>query len=396
MLLSRIPWPLEKGDKLRAFHQIRCLAAQHDIYLCALNAQANVDIQQAYKALQPYCKSVTFVRLRPAGIAWNVLKAIVSGKPIQVGYFYNSKANKTIRQLIQTHRPDVVYGQLLRVAAYLEDVPLPKALDYQDVFSQGMARRANVAAWPVSLIYKLEFLRLRKYERRAFDIFDLKTIISATDRDLIPHPSNHEIVVIPNGVDQQFFAPDDQPRTFDLVFTGNMAYPPNVNAAEFLVHEIMPLVWARRPQTNVLIAGATPDRRVKALQSNLVHVSGWLDDIRDAYRAARVFIAPMRIGTGLQNKLLEAMSMGLPCITTPLAHQALGGQAGIAIMVAQQADELANAVLELLQNPEKAAAMSSAGQDFVKRNYHWESATRRLAEALSAIAAGKTSDETSR
>lgn len=385
VLLSRIPWPLEKGDKLRAFHQIRCLSQHHEVYLCALNTSPGVDQQKAFRALQPYCKSITFFRLRPHVIVWNILKSIFTGKPIQVGYFYSSSAHHRVLRLIETHKPDLLYGQLVRVAEYLKAVPLPKAIDYQDVFSKGMERRAEVAQWPFALIYKLEYLRLKRYERMVFESFDLKTIISKPDRDFIPHPGNSNILVVPNGVDQDYFSPSDTQKKFDLVFTGNMAYPPNVNAAEFLANEIMHIIWKKRPQTSLLIAGATPDRRVKALQNNNIHVSGWLDDIRDAYRGASVFIAPMRIGTGLQNKLLEAMSMGLPCITTTLAQLALGGNPGKDLLVADHPDDLAHAVIKLLDNPGFANAMALAGRNFVRQHYHWDSATEGLSKAFEKL-----------
>lgn len=385
VLLSRIPWPLEKGDKLRAFHQIRCLSQHHEVYLCALNTSPGVDQQKAFRALQPYCKSITFLRLRPEVIGWNILKSILTGKPIQVGYFYSRSAHRKVLRLIDTHKPDLVYGQLLRVAEYLKTVRLPKAIDYQDVFSKGMERRAEVAQWPFSLIYKLEYRRLKSYERMVFETFDLKTIISKPDRDLIPHPGNKEILVVPNGVDQDYFSPSNTQKKYDLVFTGNMAYPPNVNAAEFLALEIMPKVWARRPNTTLLIAGATPDLKVKALQNKHIHVSGWLEDIRDAYRGAKVFIAPMRIGTGLQNKLLEAMSMGMPSITTTLAQQALGGVPGKDLLVADQSDDLADVVIKLLDNPDFANKVAVEGRNFVHHYYHWDSATAILSKAFEAL-----------
>ena len=199
-------------------------------------------------------------------------------------------------------------------------------------------------------VFKLEYKRLRKYESAIFDLFDHKTIISIPDRDLMPHPERNKIHVIPNGVDHDFFAPVDTEKTVDLVFTGNMAYPPNVDAAEFLVNEIMPLVWKEMPGAKVMIAGATPDKRVTSLKSDKVTVTGWLDDIRDSYAGAKVFIAPMQIGTGLQNKLLEAMSMKVPSITTPLANDALQAVDGESILIGKDAPTLAKQILNLLND----------------------------------------------
>ncbi|MCK9290809.1 MAG: glycosyltransferase [Bacteroidales bacterium] len=385
VLLSRIPWPLEKGDKLRAFHQIKELASTHEIVLCALNSKATTDKEAAFRALQPYCVSINFIDLPFTGIMFNVFKAWISGKPLQTGYFYNKRAASKTEKLISLHKPDVLYGQLLRVAEYIRYSKLPKALDYQDVFSKGVQRRKEIAAFFLKPFFHMEYKRLLRYEASIFDDFDVKTIISIPDRDLIPHPDNQQILIIPNGVDQEFFQPRDIPKRYDIVFIGNMAYPPNVDAALFLVREIMPYVWKELPQATVLIAGATPDKQVRALASDKVIISGWIDDIRDAYAAAKVFIAPMRIGTGLQNKLLEAMSMQLPSITTPLAHSALGGRIGEEILVGDTAAELADSVVHLLTDTEFAQRIARQGQDFVKQEYHWTSSTQLLIKAMSKM-----------
>ena len=204
----------------------------------------------------------------------------------------------------------MLFGQLLRVAEYLRHKNIAKTIDYQDIFSYGMKRRADIASALTRPIYSMEYRRLSRYEAAIFDDFDVKTIISEPDRALFPHPRRDEILVIPNGVDHEFFKPRQEEKRYDVVFTGNMSYAPNVNAVDYLANEILPLVWKTLPGTTLYIAGATPDPKVKKAASDRVIVSGWLDDIRDAYAQSRVFIAPMRIGTGLQNKLLEAMSMG--------------------------------------------------------------------------------------
>ena len=161
-----------------------------------------------------------------------------------------------------------------------------------------------------------------------------------------------------------------------------MSYPPNVNAVEYLSDEIMPIVWKSLPETKLYIAGATPDPKVKHAASDRIIVSGWLDDIRDAYAQSRVFIAPMRIGTGLQNKLLEAMSMHLPAITSPLANASLGAKPNEEILIGSNAEEMANNIITLLTDTQKAAQIAQAGFDFTNRVYDWEKATKVLEEAM--------------
>jgi len=385
VLLPRIPYPLEKGDKLRAFNQIKQLAKNNEIVLCALNDNKKVDEQQAFHALQPYCSSINFIKLSKLRILFGLLRAFLKGLPMQCGYFYNLNAAKKVDALIAKHQPDILFGQLVRVAEYIRHKNIPKAIDYQDVFSYGMKRRRDIANFITRPIYNMEYRRLCRYEAKIFDEFDVKTIISQPDRELIPHPKHDEILIIPNGVDHEFFKPRQDEKKYDIVFTGNMSYAPNVNAVEYLANEILPLVWKQVPAAKMYIAGATPDPRVKKVACDRIIVSGWLDDIRDAYAQSRIFIAPMRIGTGLQNKLLEAMSMGLPAITTPLANASLGARPNEEILIGSNAIELAQHIVTLLTNNSKAQQIAQAGYDFTNRVYDWGKATYKMEEAMASV-----------
>ena len=385
ILLPRIPYPLEKGDKLRAFNQIKQLAKHNEIVLCALNDNAKVSEQDAFRALQPYCQSINFIRFNKLQILLGLVRAFFKGLPMQCGYFYNHKAAKKVNALIAKHKPDMLYGQLLRVSEYIRNKDIPKAIDYQDIFSYGMKRRADIASFITRPIYNMEYHRLARYEAAIFDNFDVRTIISEPDRKLFPHEKRDEILIIPNGVDHDFFKPMERVKKYDLVFTGNMSYPPNVNAVEYLANEILPIVWKSRPETTLYIAGATPDPKVKKAASDKIIVSGWLDDIRDAYAQSRVFIAPMRIGTGLQNKLLEAMSMRLPAITSPLANASLGAKPDDEILIGSNAQEMAQHIITLLTDTEKAEQIAQAGFDFTNRVYDWGKATERLEEEMKSI-----------
>lgn len=382
VLLPRVPYPLEKGDKLRAFNQIKQLAKHNEIVLCALNDNAKVNEQDAFRALQPYCLSVNFIRINKLQILLGLVFAFFKGLPMQCGYFYSRKAVKKIDSLIAKHKPDMLYCQLLRTAEYIRRKSLPKAIDYQDIFSYGMKRRADIASCFTRPVFNMEYRRLKRYEAATFEDFDICTIISEPDRALFPHDKREEILIIPNGVDHDYFKPKECEKKYDLVFTGNMSYPPNVNAVDYMANEIMPIVWETRPETTLYIAGATPDPRVKKAASERIIVSGWLDDIREAYAQSRVFIAPMRIGTGLQNKLLEAMSMHLPAITSPLANASLGAKPDEEILIGGNAKELAQHIITLLTDKERAGQIAQAGYNFTNRVYDWGKATERLEEAM--------------
>ncbi|MCF8367778.1 MAG: glycosyltransferase [Bacteroidales bacterium] len=376
VLLPRFPYPLEKGDKLRAYHQIIHLAKNHEVHLCTLS---DIKIQPDYvKALEPFCKSIHILSLSKFSILINILKAFLKGLPLQVGYFYNKKASGNIHQLIEEIKPDHIYCQLLRVAEYVKKTSIPKTLDYQDVFSKGMARRAETARFYLKPVFKMEYRRLLKYEKVVFDIFDNKTIISEPDRALIPHPEKDKIKIVINGVDTDFFTPIEIPKAYELVFIGNMGYPPNINAAEYLVKKVLPLVHQKLPEVRLGLAGATPHANVQALANDKVTVTGWVDDIRKYYAKSKIFIAPMQIGTGLQNKLLEAMAMKIPCITSELANQALKAKHGEEILVGNTPEEYAQFIVSLLEDELYSDKLAGKGHTFVHSNFNWTAATNVL------------------
>ncbi len=382
VLLSRVPFPIEKGDKLRAYHQIRCLAKNHEIVLCALSDSPVHP--EAMQVLGNLCSEVHIIPIRKAGMIWNVIKAFFNGKPLQVGYFYRSSAQKKINSLITTSKPDHIYCQLTRVSEYVKENIIPKTLDYQDIFSMGAKRRADSSPPLLKIFFRMEYKRLLRYEHDIFEKFNHKTIISLPDRDLLPHPQRNEVVIVPNGVDHEYFSPVKMAKKHDIVFTGNMGYPPNIDAARFIVEEIFPLVLKQFPDATLLLAGANPHAKVQALQSPNIIVSGWLSDIRESYSSSRVFIAPMRIGTGLQNKLLEAMAMELPCITSTLANQALGAIENEEILVGTTAEEYSNHIINLLNNESNADILAKKGHAFVEKSFSWENSTSLLEQLFTS------------
>ncbi|MCF8232283.1 MAG: glycosyltransferase [Bacteroidales bacterium] len=376
VLLPRVPYPIEKGDKLRAFHQLQMLAENHEVILCALSEdKIHVD---AYTQLIDIVDKVHFIPFSRFESTYNVIRALISGKPMQVGFYTHSKARQRVDELIERYRPDHIYAQLLRVAEYVKDKPISKTLDYQDAFSSNIKRRAQQEFFLWKPLFYHEARLLKRYERKIFDYFDNKTIISIPDRKLIDHPDKEEIEIVPNGVDTSYFYPRSEEKTYDLLFTGNMNYPPNIHGAEFLVNSVLPLVREKYPEIRLLLSGANPHSRVKALAGNQVTVSGWVDDIRNSYASARIFIAPMQIGTGLQNKLLEAMAMKLPCITSRLANSSLNAEEEEEILIGNSPREYADHILGLLEDEEKCTALAENGHRFVLDNYDWYQATKKL------------------
>lgn len=380
IIASRFPYPLEKGDKLRLYHQIKELSQQHSITLIALN-EVPVSAQHI-KHLQAYCEYIHIIPLAKWLIIKNLIRGFLSGMPLQVSYFYAPVLKQDIHKLIKNHNTDYIYCQLIRMAPYVMDLKIPKILDYQDAFSVGMQRRSERSSFWLKWLLKLEARRLQRFEQAAAKFFDHCIIISEQDKNLLNIAIENKIYVVPNGVDIHFFQPNiNVDKKYDLVFVGNMGYHPNVEAAKFLVKKVMPILQKHLPNIKLLIAGARPTTEVKNLASENVTISGWMDDIREAYWSAKLFIAPIFLGSGQQNKILEAMACGLPCITTQQVNNAIDASVNEAIFLAETPTAFANFAIQLLSDAALREQTGERAKKFVVHHFSWQSATSGL-EAL--------------
>jgi len=417
VVLPRFPWPLDKGDKLRAYHQIVELSKHHDIYLFAVSHRRV--LPEHIKALEPYCREIRAVHLNKLVCGKNILRNWLSSKSLQMGYWNTKRAKRACRAFAREVQPDVVYSQMVRTMPLVARLPFPKVMDFQDALSMNTERRMEQTKGLWHYLLHYEFKMLRSSEYKAFSVFDALTIISEVDSEAIPHKKNGEIHIVPNGVNFDYFSAQDKSKLsiflpgskgdtacdrsgansqFSICFCGNMAYAPNVDAARYLVNEVMPLVWSRIPSATLLIAGADPKPSVRTLASKRVTVSGRLDDIREAYASAQVFVAPMRLGSGLQNKLLEAMAMQVPCVTTPIAATPLlanGGEAFIThhsslnthppLLIGDTPEALADAIVRLIESQELRDSIAAAGNSFVKEHYSWSSAVEPLEQIFQSV-----------
>lgn len=388
VISSRVPFPLEKGDKLRLFHQLKHLSKEHNVILCCLSSKDVTDAQR--EALSPWVSELHVYRLSWFRRAWRMAWAWASERPFQVTWFTDKRVQKHLHQLIADRAPDVLYCQLVRCAEYVKDLhEVPKVLDYMDALSAGMHRRANnetrLLARPLQWLLRAEGTRLARYESRVFDYFDGTTIISRNDRLLIPHRDRDRIQLVPNGVDLSAFTPAVRAPEGDpvLLFTGNMSYAPNVDAAHHLVEEILPLI--KHPRARVVLAGAQPKPSLLALASDRVTVTGWVDDISEQYREATLFVAPLRIGTGLQNKVLEAMASELPCILSPHAFAPLNLPSSGHAVVCQGAEAFAEAVDRLLGSPDQAKAMATRAKSSIEGQFSWDTHGGTLSRLLNDV-----------
>lgn len=397
-ITSRVPWPLEKGDKLRAWYQLRELSKRFDITLASIHGKPLHP--EAETQLKKYCTEVHFFYMSRGEMLMNMFSGIFSKLPMQVAYFYSKTVQENIDRLIEKNKYDRIYCQLIRTAEYArKHKGIIRIIDFMDVFSKGLERRMEKVFFLKAPAFWFEMRRVAKYEREIFNEFERHTIISQQDRDLMPVKRPSQIVVIPNGVDIHHFHPLHRHKEFDLLFNGNMNYPPNVEGAVFLVKKVLPVLIKRYPNIKILISGANPSARVRSLASANVTISGWVDDIRESFARSRILVAPMQSSIGLQNKLLEGMAMQIPCVTTPLSNNALQARPGKEIMVAETEEQFAAAIIKLISHPELAVSIADDAWKFVRDYYAWEPICERLANLIAfeakKDAVVKTADEES-
>ncbi len=378
-ITSRFPFPIEKGDKLRAYYQLRDLSKDWEIHLIAIS---DVEVKPEHlAAVQPFCKEIHVLRISKWLGYFRAFLGIFSRRPIQTYYFTTLRHKLTVRKLLKEIKPEHIFAQLIRSTEYVKNYHhCPKTLDYMDALSEGVQKRISLAPFWLRWVFKNEWQKLMLYENVIFEYFEIHLIISEQDRDQLTHPKRKKIHVLPNGVDERFLNFDEaKDKKYDICFVGNLSYHPNIEAVKYIAKEILPKAKKEGLDLKCLVSGANPSAELLQFQNELT-ITGWVDDIRESYTQSKIFVAPMFIGTGLQNKLLEAMALGTPCITTPLAHTALGCDSDT-VGMANNADEFVAQIKRLLDENERNKQAQKA-KEFVVQHFNWHEINARLSAIL--------------
>ena len=379
IVLSRFPYPLNKGDKLRAYHQIVFLAKQNDIFLyCLSDEKVN---ENDFNEVKKWCVSVEIFELNKTSIAWNLMNSFLKKLPAQVGYFFNANIQKQIEASILKIKPDVVYGQLARTAFYIKDLPFKRVIDFQDAFSTNYVRIAENATFLKQIFYKRESNLMQSFEQNMLSWFDASTIISDFDKSQIAN-ENENLAVVSNGVDTHYFTATPKEKKYDLLFCGNLSYLPNKNAVIFLCEKIAPLLIEKMPTIKINIVGGNSAADFKKYASNHIHFAGWVEDVRTAYDETKLFVAPLFTGAGLQNKLLEAMSMQVPCVVSSVTNASLIATENKHVLIANNEYEFVEKIIQLLKDEHLQHSFKVNARIFVEENYSWDKANQILENIL--------------
>lgn len=384
--------------RVRPYQWIRFLKRLgHHVHLVALRPPedrwADVD------SLRAICDAVDLFDLSRQRTLVNAARAVLTGAPLQAAYSTHAEAAGRIGALIASGRFDVVHIEHLRgvaLAGALRSIPV--IYDAVDSIT-GLFEQAAVQAPGRThrLMARLDLERTRRFEARVPFLFDRTLVTSEAEAEtfvrLAGRTAEDRLSVLPNGVDLDYFTPAvpgrSEPNHPRILLSGKLSYHANEAAALWLVNGIMPLVWARRPDAKVVLAGKDPGAAVRALAGPRVEVTGYLKDLREELWRATVAVAPLRYGAGIQNKVLEAMACGLPVVTTPAVARALESSALESVAVADTAESLANTLLGALDSAERARAAGRAARAYVERHHDWNRQTQRLVDVYRAARALK-------
>jgi sugar transferase (PEP-CTERM/EpsH1 system associated) len=393
-LTARFPYPPLKGDQVRSYNQIRLLARSHRITLLSF-AGAQVS-EQHRQQMAAYCEQVITLPLNRAGLGINLLRTFHTAYPLQTMVYHTPRMHRTLHTLLRGEHFDLAHVQLARMAPYLEaQQQIPRVLDFIDALSFNMERRYRRERGPLRYVAYAEWQRLRRYERALCQAFDQAIISSPLDRAAIGDYANLHVVT--NGLDLDRFPFSEAPRQQHMIiFTGNMSYFPNVNAAIWFAHEVLPLVQQRVPEAQFLVVGANPHPDIQKLarQNAAVKITGYVENVHAYLSQATIAIAPMRSGSGMQFKTIEAMASGTPLVVTPYALGGLDAQDGEHLLVADDATTFARQVVNLLNDAHLQRLLAHNARCLIEKSYPWERLTARLEGVYHlALACRRTSDQ---
>jgi len=399
-LAHRIPYPPDKGDKIRSFHLLQHLAREYKVHLGAF-----IDDAQDWshvEHLKNMCGETCFVALHATRAKLRSLAALATGEPLTLRYYRSARLSRWVGDLLGSRRIERMLVFSSAMAQYLEGASadgMRRVLDFVDLDSDKWRQYSKHSLGPMRWLYRREAETLFECERRYAAAFDGSLFVSEAEARLFTAQAPEtaaRVSVVENGVDTEYFSPQrvyPSPYAVDeavLAFTGAMDYWANVDAVAWFAREVFPRVRSEFPLACFYIVGARPARAVRDLaQLPGVRVTGTVPDTRPYLAHARAAVAPLRIARGVQNKVLEAMAMARPVVASPQAAAGIRPCAELLKWTTDAPEVAARMLLKLLREP-APAALGEALRAHVCRHYSWRENLARVEAILEGNAPARS------
>lgn len=394
-LVHRLPYPPNKGDKVRSYHLLKHLTQSHQVFLGTFIDDPADEVH--VDTVRALCPDLHVARLNPRSAKLRSLAGLVTQDSLSQHYYRNAGLQGWVQETLAQHKIDAVVIFSSVMAQYIDAHSSPPMLvDFVDVDSAKWTQYAPDHRWPLSWLYRREGARLLAFERRVAQQAQHSFFVTDNEAALFKQhapESAATVDAISNGVDAEFFSPDptrpspyakagNEPSQIPLVFTGAMDYWPNVDAVIWFVADILPALRQAWPSLCFYIVGRSPTPAVQALAGPGVVVTGTVDDVRPYLQHAAVVVAPLRVARGIQNKILEAMAMARPVVASASCAHAITAEAETELLSANDAEEFVKQVSALLASPERCTSVGARGRQRVLKDYSWSAHLSKIDQHL--------------
>jgi len=397
-LAHRVPFPANKGEKIRTFNQVKYLTeAENKISVCA-PLEHEEELAFFKELREQYCHSVSFSALSNKLI--RLTRGLLSGKALSVANFYSANLqNQFDNMLIKGDYQTIIctssamaeYIYRSKALNILETKP-QLLMDFMDLDSDKWQQYANTSSWPMKWIYQREAKLLSEYEQKITCDFDCSFFIADAEVELFKsqvqdlEKSSGKVHTLGNGMDTELFTPAEikpNNKAPVFLFTGVMDYKPNIDAVVWFVEKIWPAIINKFPAAKFIIAGMNPSAQVKALEkSSGIEVTGFVDDILPYYHQSDYFVAPFRLARGVQNKVLQAFACGLPVISTPMGAEGIDCIADESILIANNSDEFLTCIENLENNDVFYQRIKNNALNLINEHYSWQGKLQVLGDVI--------------
>jgi len=389
-LAHLFPLPLDSGGKIKSYYTLKTLAADYDV--CILAYVRTGEEQDLVPELRNICPDIDIVPLRRNRLtqASDLLTSLLRNRSFIISRDFRREMKLAFDRLVEDFCPDIVHIDHLQMAQFVDfGAPYKTVLDNHNVEAMIIRRVAETADSPGMRLYaSVEWPKLQRYETDCCCKCDLVLTVSDEDNATLRHLTDHRahIRTVPIGVDTDYHSPVKRaPNSRNILSIGTMYWPPNVDSMLYFSKEIFPLVKKQIPEAILTIAGQKPTASIRALAADAsIKVTGYVDDSRTVAQDCGVFIVPLRSGSGVRVKILNALAMGLPVVSTSVGAEGLDVISGKHLILADDRDSFARAVIDVLTKPSLANTIGRNAREFVCGQYSWDTVGRRLLDCYSS------------